>query len=288
MNSNKIGIMQGRLSNPINKKIQSFPIFTWKEEFEKASNIGFDSIEWIFDDFLDNPIFFDEQIVEIKSLSEKYQVKINSLLADYFINNKLFNETQFGLQKNLAQLKKIIIQCKKIGISIIEIPFVDASSLNSKNAREQLIKNVRGILPFANDNNVKLAIETDLSPEIFLELLNRFDYENIYANYDVGNSTSLGFDIEKELQILSRKIMNIHIKDRKLFGKTMPLGKGDTNFDLFFSTIKKIGYAGEFIIQGARKDNESPEKTCLGYLQFVKQYLDKHSINQYSYSRRVN
>ena len=108
MNSNRIGIMQGRLSNPINRKIQSFPISTWKEEFEKASNIGFDSIEWIFDDFLDNPIFFDEQIVEMRSLSEKYQIKISSLLADYFINNKLFNETQFGLQKNLAQLKKII------------------------------------------------------------------------------------------------------------------------------------------------------------------------------------
>ena len=46
---NKIGIMQGRLSPPIDGRIQAFPINDWESEFEKASKIGFDCIEWIFD-----------------------------------------------------------------------------------------------------------------------------------------------------------------------------------------------------------------------------------------------
>ena len=33
---NKIGIMSGRLSEPLTKKIQEFPRNTWKYEFEKA------------------------------------------------------------------------------------------------------------------------------------------------------------------------------------------------------------------------------------------------------------
>ena len=48
--------MHGRLSEPINNKIQEFPIKTWKNEFKKASFFGFDSIEWIFDKYQKNPI----------------------------------------------------------------------------------------------------------------------------------------------------------------------------------------------------------------------------------------
>ena len=51
---NKIGVMQGRLSNPINNEIQAFPAKEWKKEFSKAEKIGYDLIEWVFDS-LENP-----------------------------------------------------------------------------------------------------------------------------------------------------------------------------------------------------------------------------------------
>ena len=35
---NKIGIMNGRLSEPLGTKIQEFPSTTWKDEFVKASD----------------------------------------------------------------------------------------------------------------------------------------------------------------------------------------------------------------------------------------------------------
>ena len=48
-----------------------------------------------------------------------------------------------------------------------------------------------------------------------------------------------------------------------------------TNFDLFFKTLAKIGYSGDFIIQGAREDESiiSPHETCSKYRIFVKNYL---------------
>ena len=57
--NNKIGIMSGRLSQPINQAIQTFPKETWKDEFEKANRIGFEKIEWIFD-YQKNPIMEDD------------------------------------------------------------------------------------------------------------------------------------------------------------------------------------------------------------------------------------
>ena len=38
--NNKIGIMSGRLSQPINQAIQTFPKETWKDEFEKANGVS--------------------------------------------------------------------------------------------------------------------------------------------------------------------------------------------------------------------------------------------------------
>ena len=40
----QVGIMQGRLSNQIGDSIQSFPGVYWKEEFDQASNLGFNTI----------------------------------------------------------------------------------------------------------------------------------------------------------------------------------------------------------------------------------------------------
>ena len=46
--------MQGRLSPPINNKIQGFPHNFWENEFHLAKEIGFELIEWIVDSD-DNP-----------------------------------------------------------------------------------------------------------------------------------------------------------------------------------------------------------------------------------------
>ena len=70
--SNRIGIMQGRLSPAIDGKIQDFPSKTWKEEFQLAQEIGFEVIEWVIvADSLDkNPVFNISGRKEIKSLQE--------------------------------------------------------------------------------------------------------------------------------------------------------------------------------------------------------------------------
>ena len=45
----KIGIMQGRLLPLDPPKYQVFPRTTWKEEFKLASELGFKSMELLFD-----------------------------------------------------------------------------------------------------------------------------------------------------------------------------------------------------------------------------------------------
>jgi len=272
----KIGIMSGRLSEKIDGKIQTFPTQTWKKEFQTASMIGFESIEWIFDIIPNNPIMNKNQIREIEFLTKEFGIEINSVCADYFMEKRLFNISKIDVEKNIGTLNQLIKNCSELEIKILEIPFVDISSLKTEKDRNEICKNLEKILPIAEKNGVELTLETDLPPKLFKKLIDLINHPNIKANYDTGNSASLGYNVEEEFDLLGPKISNIHIKDRKLHGKTVQLGKGDTDFEKFFSKLQKINYEGDLIIQGAREElRDSPVEICTKYLEFVKKYMDR-------------
>lgn len=276
--TNNVGIMQGRLSEPINKKIQAFPKDSWKEEFLIAKDIGFELIEWVFD-CMSNPIFKDEGIKEIKYLSKKYGIKINSLCADYFMKNLLFRNSKERIKRNVDSLTNLIQQCYKTEIKIVELPFVDSSSLENYDRIEEIQRNLEPALKIAQDCNIILALESDLEPDLFCKLLEKFNHPNLKANYDVGNSTSKGYNVEKELTVLKKWIVNIHVKDRLRHKDTVPFGEGDVDFKKFFQKLSKIQYSKDLIIQGAREDLEEniPVKnTCSKYLRFVNKFLQNN------------
>jgi len=273
-----IGIMSGRLSNPINNEIQCFPFDSWREEFKSAENIGFQTIDWVVDLYKKNPIFNNNLIEEMKSLIKEHHIDINVICADYFLHKKLFNESKDQIKENIDVLETLIKQANKVGAKIIEIPFVDNSSLRTSEDKQELMQNLDSIKPTIEENEMSIALETDLPPKELKNMIREINHPNILLNYDVGNSTSKGFDVKTEWEILNNLIISVHIKDRKLGSTTVPLGTGDVDFKTFFESLQKYAFAGNLIIQGAREDLESkniqPEETCKKYFEFVKQYLD--------------
>ena len=272
-----IGIMQGRLSPPVNRRIQAFPVDNWENEFEQASKIGFSCIEWVFDTIPKNPILDKTELKKIYTLSNDFDISINSVCSDYFMEKKLFNVSEVELDSNLDILKKLIENCNQLGISFLEIPLVDSSSIQNKLFENEFKINLEKILPFAEKHNVVLTLETDLLPIRFNSLLSYFDSHFVGANYDIGNSTSLDYDISLEFEIMEKWFKNIHIKDRKKHGPTISLGEGDANFELFFSLLSNTNYSNDLIIQGSREDLENssitPETTCKKYYNFVKNFI---------------
>jgi len=271
-----VGIMCGRLSKQIGNEIQAFPFQEWQKEFKNAKEGGFSSIEWIFDTN-PNPITNEEGINKMSDLIKKSNITINSVCCDYFMKKQLFGKNPIEIEKNFDILKKIVESSKKLGITNIEIPLVDSSSLRSEEDEKQFVEVIKKIIPLLN-KNMQIVLETDLPPKKFREFIESFDDDKIKANYDTGNSAALGYDMEEEFKEIGKYFANIHIKDRKFQGNTVPLGDGDVNFELFFDKLSKIEYNGELIIQGARQDfKENHIKTCKEYLKIVKQYLDKYN-----------
>ena len=127
-------------------------------------------------------------------------------------------------ESDLAVLvaKKLIQNCSELGISDIVIPCVDQSSLPSQSHIRKFINQIHKIIPIAEKLDVHLALETDLDPSAFKNLLYQLNSPSITVNYDTGNSTSLGFDYLKELHAYGDRISDLHIKDRLRGG-----GSGD-------------------------------------------------------------
>jgi L-ribulose-5-phosphate 3-epimerase len=263
----QIGIMQGRLSPRIDGKIQAYPAKTWQKEFEIAQEIGYAAIEWIVEKPLEvNALMSKSGMQQIKEIILKTGVRIDFICADIFMEQPLIRMSQEIREENKEHLKNILVSAKEVGAIGVEIPFVDASSIKSESEINELISCMQEAFKLAEEIGMKISLETDLNPTSFKELLDRINLNHVQANYDIGNSASLGFDPIEEINAIGKRILNVHVKDRKLGSTTVPLGTGDADIKLSLSKLSEINYLGGITIQAARgTDDIEVAKSQLKY-----------------------
>jgi L-ribulose-5-phosphate 3-epimerase len=270
----QIGIMQGRLSPRIDGKIQAYPAKTWQKEFELAQEIGYSAIEWIVEEpMAENALMTDSGLSEITKIIEKTNVNIDYICADIFMQQPFVRVSDSTVEENKKYLNQILLNAKKIGALGVEIPFVDASSIKNGVEEVELVARLQESFDLAGEIGMSISLETDLDANAFKELLERINLDHVKANYDIGNSASLGYDPIVELKAYGHKILNVHVKDRKLKGTTVPLGSGDANIRLVFSKLREIQYSGGITMQAARGENDV--LTAKEQLSYTLELLDE-------------
>lgn len=249
-----IGIMQGRLLPPEDNRIQCFPRKRWDREFELAAQAGLDCIEWIYDLYgADvNPLSTDQGIEQMKSLSRQHNVQVLSICADYFMDKPLVRAGALELEKRLDTLFWLFRRGHLLGINRIVLPFVDASRIDAEAEFDSVVDILKRVQQVADETGIEIHLETSLEPARFADLLSKLPHPKIKANYDSGNSSSLGYTPREEFVAYGKRIGSVHIKDRARGGNTKPLGTGDADFQALADCLRMIGYAGDFILQVAR------------------------------------
>ena len=266
-----IGIMEGRLFPPEAGRFQSFPREHWADEFNKARQAGLDSIEWIYDLYgADvNPIATDEGIERMKALSRQNQVQVLSFCADYFMDKPLLRADPAELEERFNKLLWVLQRGQMLGINRIVLPFVDASRIDTQEEFDGVIELLKRAEPAAEAANIEIHLETSLEPARFAELLARLPYPKIKANYDSGNSSSLGYLPRAEFAAYGDRVGSVHIKDRLRGGGTVPLGTGDADFPALAESLAAVGYSGDFILQVARGEPGDEVKWTRQNREFV-------------------
>jgi L-ribulose-5-phosphate 3-epimerase len=249
-----IGIMQGRLVPPTDNRIQCFPRERWADEFALAGQAGLDCIEWIYDLYgADiNPLATDTGVKRIKDLSQQYEVKVLSICADYFMDKPLVRASQAELDDRLNTFYWLLERGRLIGINRMVIPFVDASRIDTQAEFDGVVLLLKRILQQAGKTGIEIHLETSLNPARFAELLALLPHPLLKANYDSGNSSSLGYDPREEFAAYGDRVGSVHIKDRAKGASTVPLGMGDADFPALAESLRKVIYSGDFILQVAR------------------------------------
>ena len=234
----RVGVLQGRLSKPVNKKMQEFPSNTWKSEFNVLNIIGLSGIEWLItpNNNLNNPLFIDDNLPS----------NILSVCVDTMVNNSFYND-EFMNQNLVPVLDKMV----ELNLNKIVIPLLEDSSVENEYIRYEFLKNITHISE--KYPNINFCFEFECNKEIVMEVVNKKD--NFFITYDTGNFTSTykeKINHKELIHYFGPKIKNVHFKDRTFNGETKHFGLGDTDFKTIIDSLKNINYTDNIVLQLAR------------------------------------
>jgi sugar phosphate isomerase/epimerase len=133
-------------------------------------------------------------------------------------------------------------------VNVVLVAFFAKGDLRGdKEGTEVVIERLKRVAPKAEKAGVILGVESWLSAEQHMDILDRVGSPAVQVYYDVGNSHKAGYDIFKEIRFLGKHICEFHAKDNDDL-----YGKGSMNFPEVRRAMDDIGYRGWIQIEGTK------------------------------------
>ena len=143
---------------------------------------------------------------------------------------------------------KSIDVCKALGVNRVLVAFFGNGDLrNDKKGIDVVVERFRKVAPRAEDAGVTFGIESWLSADEHMEIIERVDSPAVRVYYDVANSNKAGYDIYSEIRRLGKLICEFHAKDYDDL-----YGKGSIDFKRVRAAMDDIGYRGWFVMEGTK------------------------------------
>jgi sugar phosphate isomerase/epimerase len=138
--------------------------------------------------------------------------------------------------------------CKALGVNVVLLAFFGNGDLrNDDKGKDVVVERLKRVAPKAEKAGVFLAIESWLSAEEHLAIIDRVGSPAVKVYYDVANSNMAGYDIYKEIRQLGEHICEFHAKDYDDL-----YGKGSIDFEQVREAMDDIGYRGWFVMEGTK------------------------------------
>ncbi len=130
----------------------------------------------------------------------------------------------------------------------ILVPFFGKGDLRKDpRGTAAVIACLKRLAPKAEKQHVILALESWLSAEDHIKIIDAVGSQAVRVYYDVANAREQGHDVGREIRLLGRRICEIHAKDNKDL-----YGKGSTDFVAVKKAMDVIGYRGWLVIEGTK------------------------------------
>lgn len=138
---------------------------------------------------------------------------------------------------------------RDLGVKVVLLAFFSKGDLkNDEVGQKEVINRLKKVAPKAERAGITLGIESWLSAEEHMKIIDAVGSKSIKVYYDVCNSEQMGYDIYQEMRWLGKQdqICEFHMKENGFL-----LGAGKVNFNKVRSAIEDIDYKGWIQIEGA-------------------------------------
>jgi sugar phosphate isomerase/epimerase len=179
-----------------------------------------------------------------KEAAEKSGVEVLSLAI-----GELNNIPYKSDARTIPWVRDAIDVCHAMGCRVILLAFFSNNDLrDDKAGTDETVRRLKEVAPRAEKAGVILGIESWLSAEDNMRIIDRVGSPAVKVYYDVANSTERGYDIGREIRWLGRQgqICEFHMKENGTL-----LGQGRIDFRKVRAAIDDIGYRGPMQIEGA-------------------------------------
>lgn len=212
--------------------------------FEVAKRIGLDGVQVDFGRSPDQlPLFSPELQKKILTAAKKHDMEVASLAMG------VLNQIPYKSDPRAERwVEQGIDVCKAMGTNVVLLAFFGKGDLrNDKKGTDIVVQRLKKVAPKAEKAGVFLGIESMLSAEQHMDIVNRVGSPAVKVYYDVGNSYKAGYDIYAEIRLLGKLLCEFHAKDHDDL-----YGKGSIDFPAVRRAMDDAGYRGWIQIEGTK------------------------------------
>jgi L-ribulose-5-phosphate 3-epimerase len=218
---------------------------SYRDRFQLARDVGFEAVEA-------QTVKGQREAETIKKAADETKIRIHSVMNMDHWEYPLSSPDPATVEKSIEGMKTSLHNAKLWGAdAVLLVPAVVTPQVTYKQAWERSQRQVRRLIPLAEELKVVIAIEEVwnkflLSPVEFARYVDEFKSPWVRTYFDVGNVLLFGFP-EDWIKTQAERIVKVHLKDfkRKEEGYAwVNLGEGDVDWPAVRKAFADVGYTG--------------------------------------------
>jgi hexulose-6-phosphate isomerase len=222
---------------------------SYADRFKLAGDVGFEGVE--------GQTAEDPKVAEeIKKASEDAKVPIHSVMNMAHWDHPLSSSDPEIVKTSLEKMKISLHNAKLWGAeTVLLVPGVVNADTTYEDAWTRSQKNIRTLIPLAEELKIKICIEEVwnkflLSPLEMRKYVDEFNSPWIRQYFDVGNVVLYGYP-QDWIHTLGKRFAKVHLKDFKMgkgwdpvTARFVNLGDGDIDWAAVRKAFADVGYTG--------------------------------------------
>jgi L-ribulose-5-phosphate 3-epimerase len=169
--------------------------------------------------------------------SKETGVKISSLAI------AALNDVPYKSEPETEQWVEDSIEVAKVfDVKVVLLAFFEKNDLrNDEKGKAEVVRRLKKVAPKAEKAGITLGIESYLTAEEHLDIMEKVGSNAVKVFYDFKNATKAGNDIYKEIKLLGEKnICELHMKENEFL-----LEKGSLDWSKIRRALDEIHYYGD-------------------------------------------